>query len=109
MKKEEILEMSRRENGRRDLAELETAAQAGNIAGRVGAGLCCLLSAVIVRTAGVMPVSPWVIFFGIFGTHYLVKFVRLKRKGDLTLTVLYLAMFVLCLVLLALRLAEVRG
>lgn len=60
--KEEILEMSRRENGRRDLAELETAAQAGNIAGRVGAGLCCLLSAVIVRTAGVMPVSPWVIF-----------------------------------------------
>ena len=109
MKKEEILEMSRRENGRRDLAELETAAQAGNIAGRVGAGLCCLLSAVIVRAAGVMPVSPWVIFFGILGTHYLVKFVRLKRKGDLTLAVLYLAMFVLCTVLLALRLAEVRG
>ena len=42
MKKEDILEMSRKENKNRDLAELDVMAQAGSIAGRVGA--CCFLS-----------------------------------------------------------------
>ena len=37
MNKEKILESSRRENKNRDLAEMEVTAQAGNIAGRVGA------------------------------------------------------------------------
>ena len=44
MNKEDILAISRRENQNRDLAEMETAAQAGNIASRVGAGVCCLVS-----------------------------------------------------------------
>ena len=44
MNKEKILESSRRENKNRDLAEMEVTAQAGNIAGRVGAALFSLLS-----------------------------------------------------------------
>ena len=43
MEKEDILEISRREHQNRDLAELEASVQAGNLAGRVGAGVCCLV------------------------------------------------------------------
>ena len=43
MNKEKILESSRRENKNRDLAEKEVTAQAGNIAGRVGAAVCVVL------------------------------------------------------------------
>ena len=106
--KEDILAISRKENKNRDLAELETALQAGNIAGRVGAGVCCLVSVIFVWATKTMLFSPWIIYFSILGTHYLVKFKRVKRKTDLTLTVLYFAMLVLFLVLFVLRLAGVK-
>ena len=86
MEKEDILEISRREHQNRDLAELEASVQAGNLAGRVG--------------------GPWVIYFSILGTHALVKFLKLKRKTDLVLTVLYLVMFLLFLVFFIRRLME---
>ena len=63
MEKEEILAISRRENKNRDLAEAATAQQAGNIAGRVGACVCCLVSVVFVWATGTMLYSPWVIYF----------------------------------------------
>ena len=44
MNKEKILESSRRENKNRDLAEMEVTAQAGNIAGHVGAAVCVVLT-----------------------------------------------------------------
>lgn len=109
MEKEDILEISRKENNNKDLAEIEISAQAGNIAGRVGACVCCLISAIFVWANKTMLYSPWVIYFSILGTHYLVKFVKLKRKTDLTITVLYFAMCLFFLVFFVLRLAEVKG
>lgn len=109
MKKEEILAISRRENKNRDLAEAATAQQAGNIAGRVGACVCCLVSVVFVWATGTMLYSPWVIYFSILGTHSLVIYRKKKRKTELTLTILYFAMFLLFLVLFAVRLVGVRG
>ena len=106
MEKEEILAISRRENKNRDLAEAATAQQAGNIAGRVGACVCCLVSVVFVWATGTMLYSPWVIYFSILGTHARVKFLKLKRKTDLVLTVLYLVMFLLFLVFFIRRLME---
>ena len=106
MEKEEILAISRRENKNRDLAEAATAQQAGNIAGRVGACVCCLVSVVFVWATGTMLYSPWVIYFSILGTHALVKFLKLKRKTDLVFTVLYLVMFLLFLVFFIRRLME---
>ena len=101
MEKEDILEISRREHQNRDLAELEASVQAGNLAGRVGAGVCCL-----VRAVHTVLLGPWVIYFSILGTHALVKFLKLKRKTDLVLTVLYLVMFLLFLVFFIRRLME---
>ena len=109
MEKEEILAISRRENKNRDLAEAATAQQAGNIAGRVGACVCCLVSVVFVWATGTMLYSPWVIYFSILGTHSLVIYRKKKRKTDLTLTILYFAMFLLFFVLFAVRLVGVRG
>ena len=109
MEKEEILAISRRENKNRDLAEAATAQQAGNIAGRVGACVCCLVSVVFVWATGTMLFSPWVIYFSILGTHSLVIYRKKKRKTELTLTILYFAMFLLFLVLFAVRLVGVRG
>lgn len=109
MNKEDILAISRRENQNRDLAEMETAAQAGNIASRVGAGVCCLVSVMFAWATNTLLYSPWVIYFSILGTHYLVKFRKTKRKTDLVLTALFFAMCLLCFVLFLLRLAEVKG
>ncbi len=109
MEKEEILAISRRENKNRDLAEAATAQQAGNIAGRVGACVCCLVSVVFVWATGTMLYSPWVIYFSILGTHSLVIYRKKKRKTELTLTILYFAMFLLFLILFAVRLIGVRG
>ena len=101
MEKEDILEISRREHQNRDLAELEASVQAGNLA-----GLCCLVSALFVRAVHTVLLGPWVIYFSILGTHALVKFLKLKRKTDLVLTVLYLVMFLLFLVFFIRRLME---
>ena len=105
MEKEDILAISRRENKNRDLAEAEMSAQAS----RIGAGTCCFVSVLFVWAANTMLFSPWIIYFSILGTHYLVRFIKAKRKTDLTITVLYFAMFILCFVFFVLRLIEAKG
>lgn len=107
MKKEDILEISRKENKNKDLADLEISAQAGNIAGRVGACVCCLISLVFYWVTDTPLLSPWIIYFSILGTHYLVKFTKVKKKSDLAITILYFMMCLLALIFFALRLVEV--
>lgn len=98
MNKEKILESSRRENKNRDLAEMEVTAQAGNIAGRVGATICVVLTLIFRIFTKTYFLSPWVVYFSILTTHTLVKYASLKRKTDLIPGILYLAM---CLTFLA--------
>ena len=74
-----------------------------------GADTCCFVSVLFVWAANTMLFSPWIIYFSILGTHYLVRFVKAKRKTDLTITVLYFAMFILCFVFFVLRLIEAKG
>ena len=109
MEKEKILESSRRENKNRDLAELEATAQAGNIAGRVGAAVCLIVSLLFRIFTKACLCSPWVIYFSIIAAHALAKYSRLRRKTDLILFFLYFAMFLLFLVFFILRLVEAQG
>lgn len=109
MQKEEILKISRKENKNRDLVDIEISSQAGNVAGRVGACVCCLISLVFYWVTDSPLLSPWVIYFSILGTHYLVKFIKIKKKTDLAITILYYAMCVLALAFFVVRLVEVRG
>lgn len=109
MDKEKILESSRKENKNRDLVELEVAARAGHIAGRVGAAVCVLLSLVVRLMTDSYLLSPWIIYFSIIATHSLVKYARLRRKTDLVLSLVYLAVCLSFLVFFVLRLVEVKG
>ena len=51
MKKDEILNASRKEHQNKDLAEMEVLYLAGSHASRVGAFVCCLLSFCLLYTS----------------------------------------------------------
>ncbi len=107
MKKEEILEASRKEHKNRDLAELEAIHYAGSLAGRVGATVCCLISMLASAIAHRMLYSPWIIYFSIMATTWLVRAVKLKKKGDWAIAIMFILLTVLALIGLISRLLEV--
>ncbi len=109
MKKEDILKASREENKNRDLAEIEVMRQAGTCAGSVGALVCCVISLLSSRLAHTMLYSPWAIYFSIMTTQWSVRFIRMRRKSDLVLAILFLSLAVLAFVGLIGRLIEVRA
>ena len=108
MKKDDILNASRKEHKNKDLAEIEVIYQAGSHASRVGALVCCLLSLLSSMLAHTMIYSPWVIYFSILSTQWLVRFIKMKQKSDLVLTILFLILSILAFVGFIRRLLEVR-
>ena len=69
---------------------------------------CCLLSLLSSMLAHTMIYSPWVIYFSILSTQWLVRFIKMKRKSDLVLTILFLILSVLAFAGFIRRLLEVR-
>ena len=106
MKKEEILNASRKEHRNKDLAEMEVVYQAGSHASRVGALVCCLLSLLSSVLAHTKIYSPWVIYFSILATQWLVRFIKMKRKSDLVLTITFLILSILAFVGFIYRILE---
>ncbi len=104
MNKDEILETSRKENKNKDLVELDVISHAGNIAGRVGACVCCLISLIAHMITNTFLYSPWVIYFSILGTHSLVKYIKLKKGSDLLLSAMYFLICILGFIFFVLRL-----
>ena len=109
MKKEEILNASRKEHQNKDLAEMEMIYRAGSHASRVGALVCCLLSLLSSMLAHTMIYSPWVIYFSILTTQWFVRFIEMKRKSDLALSIIFLILSILAFAGFVHRLLEVRG
>lgn len=99
MDKEEILEKSRRENKNKDLEEMQVLTWAVGIATRVGLLICCLLSVLEVLFRDRVNMASYTIFFGILGTTMLLKYVKLRRKHELLIAIIYLALFVFFFVL----------
>ena len=108
MKKDEILNASRKEHQNKDLAEIEVVYHAGSYASRVGAFVCCLLSLLSSMLAHTMIYSPWVIYFSILTTQWFVRFIEMKRKSDLVLTVLFFVFSILAFIGFVSHLLEVR-
>ncbi len=106
MNKEEILKASRKENKNRDLADLEASKLAGSIGGKVGATVCALISILGSQIARMMLYSPWVIYFSIMGTNWLVRAIKLKKKSDLVFALMFIALAVYAMVCLVIRLKE---
>ena len=109
MDRDEILELSRKENQNRDLAELDVEVRAGNLGARVGAAVCCLVSALFLALTGMPTFSPWIIYCSIFGTKYVVRYRGLRRKDDLIFCVLFFVLGLVALVFFVLRLAGIVG
>ena len=107
MKKDEILNASTKEHQNKDLAEMEVLYLAGSHASRVGAFVCCLLSLLSSMLAHTKIYSPWVICFSIFATQWLVRFIKMKRKSDLLLTIMFFILSVLEFVGFVRRILEV--
>ena len=107
MKKEEILNASRKEHQNIDLAEMEMIYRAGSHASRVGALVCCLLSLLSSMIAHTMIYSPWVIYFSIITTQWLVRFIKMKRRSDLLLTIMFFILSVLAFIGFVRRILEV--
>lgn len=106
--KEEILNASRNENKNKDLAELAVVYQAGIHSARVGALVCCIISVLSSMLVHTLLYSPWVIYFSIITTQWLVRFIKAKRKSDLVLAILFLSLAILAFVGFINRLLEVR-
>ena len=104
MDRNDILEKSRKENNNRDLAEMGIVTEANSVAARVGAALCCLVCVLSMRMRSIILCSPWIIYFGILGTSFLVRFTKAKRKSDLYLTCVFFLMFLTVLVFFIIRL-----
>ena len=107
MDRNEILAQSRKENKNKDLAELEAVKKASNIASRVGMLVCCLIAVLEVIFTSRVNYASWTIYFSILGTLFLVKYLSLRKRHELLMTILCLALFVFFFTLYLLRIAGV--
>ncbi len=108
MKKEEILEASRKENKNKDLAEMETTRIAGNYSAAIGTIVCLIISILASHLAQTMLYSPWTIYFSISGTNWLVRGIKSKKKSEVIFAVMLLVLAVLAFIGFITRLLEVK-
>ena len=106
MNKEEILAKSREENKNQDIYEYDVLKSAGSIATRIGLIFCCLIALLEVIFTGKVSFGSWFIFFGMLSTLFLVKFIKLHRRHELLVTVLY---FALCIMFFILFIIQITG
>ena len=100
MDKDEILKKSREENKDRDFVEEAVLARANTIALAVGMVMCGIISILrgLLTEKGTEP-AVWTVMFGMMSAGMLVKFVKLRRRHELLLGLLYLAFCVFFFVL----------
>ncbi len=97
MTKDEILARSRKELKNSDLAEKEATLQAWNAAGKIGAVICCLITAFNGFFYNNGSFSLWTVYFSMISVKTLYTYKVLRRRSDLILGILYAA---LCVVFL---------
>ena len=94
MNKEEILKKSREENKNKDIAELEIINYATSWAYRVGGMLCALIAVLEVIFLDRISSECWLIFFGMLSAIFIVKFIKLRKKHELAIGLIYVVCFV---------------
>ena len=90
MDKDEILERSRKEHKDMDLVELEVNNKANAVANLVGVVVCGILTVVHAFVRDSIDTSAWTVMFSILSTIMLVKYVKLRRRHELVVGLLYL-------------------
>jgi len=90
MDKDEILARSREENKDRDFVEAEALSKANTIALSVGIFVCGLLSVLHTIFTDTLDYGIWTVYFSALATTMIVKFVKLRRRHELVIGLLYL-------------------
>lgn len=96
MDKEKILATSRKENKNQDIAEAEYLKQASSIAYVVGCIMCCVICVLQWSFTNTINWGCWIVNFSILGTVFLVKSIKMKKRHEIAMTVLYYGFGVLC-------------
>lgn len=104
MKKEDVLEKSRNENKGADELELSVIAAAGKLAAKIGMMVCCLIAVLQVIFTDAVSYESWMIYFSILSTMFIEKYIKLHKKHELALSILYSALFIFFTVLFVIRL-----
>ncbi len=95
MRKEEILEMSRKENKNNDLVEQDTyktAAFAGTVAGWIAIAVVLAVTGFIEHKTNY---GAFFIFFVVESGIFITKYVKLKKKHELVVSIIYTAAAIL--------------
>ncbi len=89
MNKEEVLEKSRAENKNRDVYEQEILKQASTSAVIVMLVLAAIFSAAQIFVGGDLNLGLWALVFSTNMTTFWVKYIRLRRKHELVMALVY--------------------
>ena len=95
MTKDEILEKSRKDNGDKDMFDLDVQRRAATAAYFSSFGLCVFVSVLSLIFTGRVSVQCWMIFFGMLTVAFGVKFFKMKKLHELFVALGYLVIFIL--------------
>ncbi len=103
MKKDEILEMSRKENvgklDEREMAAFGTASKIGMLVGGVLCVALVLLSEFLFNVQEIGVVA-WLVYFSMYGSHRITLYTKLRRSNHLIFGIISIAMAIAFAVLL---------
>jgi len=89
MTREEILEKSRTENKNQDIYDLEVQSKAARLAIYVTAILCCVLIVALGIITKRIPFEIVMILCAMEATLFTVKFVKMHKKHELLVAIIY--------------------
>ena len=89
MNKEEILKKSRKENKNRDIFESEVVKNGGNVGALTAAILATVFFVVQILVGKGMNYGLYAVVSSILAAGFVVKAVRLKRKHEIVVAVIY--------------------
>ena len=98
MNKEDILELSRKENeGKQDERENAAYGEAGRNGMAVGGLLCAILVFLseLVLNIPEVGLACWLVYFSMYGTHRVTLYAKLKERNHLVAGIITLAVAVL--------------
>lgn len=95
MNKEEILAKSRNENKNEDVYEKEVLKQAGYVGGITAAIVTTALFILEMVIKGGTNFGFWAILFSIFAGEFTYKAIKLKRKHEIVIAIVYILLSIL--------------
>ena len=109
MTKDEILEKSRKDNGDKDVFDLDVQRRAATAAYFSSFGLCVFVSVLSLIFTGRVSVQCWMSFFGMLTVAFFVKFFKMKKRHELFVALGYFVIFVALTVVFILELTGKLG